>query len=324
MPEPAPTLLLMAAGMGSRYGGLKQVAPMGPSGESLVDYAVYDAKRAGFGRVVFVIRRDIETDFRETVLARLGAGGVEVEYVFQDLADLPAGAADVDVSHRSKPWGTAHAVWSARDAVREPFVVLNADDYYGPSAYRLLAEHLARGTGEYAILGYRLGPTLSEHGTVARGILEQDGEGRLLRIRERTQIARGDDGVIRDADPGARPDRPEPVGGKFAERSKAATLPEDSDVSMNIMAFAPRVFGQLEGALVRFLRKHAGRAKSELYLPNVVGELVARGEATVRVPKTDDEWFGVTYAADAERVRSRLRALTAEGVYPEALWLRRG
>ena len=308
MSTPAPTLLLMAAGMGSRYGGLKQVEPMGPHGESLVDYAVYDARRAGFGRVVFIIRRDIEGDFRDTVLARLRAGGVEAEYVFQDLTDLPAAVGEVDVSHRAKPWGTAHAVWSAREAVTEPFVVLNADDYYGPNAYQILAEHLARDTGEYAILGYKLGPTLSEHGTVARGILEQDGEGRLLRIRERTQIARDGAGAVQDVGPSG----------------KTATLPEDADVSMNIMAFTPRVFGQLEGALEGFLRKRAGEAKSELYLPNVVGELVARGEATVRVPSTDDEWFGVTYAADAERVRGRLRELTAEGVYPEGLWARAG
>ena len=308
MPTPAPTLLLMAAGMGSRYGGLKQVEPMGPAGESLVDYAVYDAKRAGFGRVVFIIRRDIEADFQDTVLARLRAGGVEAEYVFQDLTDLPADVADVDVSHRSKPWGTAHAVCSAREAVSEPFVVLNADDYYGPNAYRILGAHLARESGEYAILGYKLAPTLSEHGTVARGILEQDEAGRLLRIRERTQIARDASGAVVDAEGG-------PSG-------KTVTLSPDADVSMNIMAFTPAIFPQLGQRLGRFLRERGGEAKSELYLPNVVGELVRDGEAVVRVPSTDDVWFGVTYAADAERVRARLRALAGEGVYPTSLWER--
>lgn len=305
----APTLLLMAAGMGSRYGGLKQVEPVGPRGESLVDYAVYDGLRAGFKRVVFIIRRDIEADFRDTVLARLRAGGVAAEYVFQDLTDLPAAAGEVDASHRRKPWGTAHAVWSARGAVREPFAVLNADDYYGPDAYRLLAEHLARDTGEYAIVGYKLAPTLSAHGTVARGILEQDAEGRLVRIRERTQIERNTDGRVVDHEEG--------TDGAVA---KTVTLDPDADVSMNVMAFTPRVFGQLEAALVGFLRARGGEAKSELYLPNVVGELVRRGEAVVRVPSTDDEWFGVTYADDTAAVRARLEALTAAGVYPRGLW----
>ena len=300
----SPTLLLMAAGMGSRYGGLKQVEPMGPGGESLVDYAVYDAKRAGFGRVVFVIRRGIERDFGDTVLARM-AGGVDgLGYVFQDLDDLPPAVGAVDTSHRVKPWGTAHAVWSARDAVREPFAVLNADDYYGPGAYRLLADHLGRGTGEYAVVGYNLADTLSEHGSVARGILEQDGEHRLVRVVERTKISRDDAGEVADRQPG-EPARP---------------LPADADVSMNIMGFTPAIFGQLERALVDFVRAEGAEAKSELYLPDVVGELVARGEATVRVLPTDDEWFGVTYGADAERVRARLRELVAEGVYPARLW----
>ena len=301
---PPPTLLLMAAGMGSRYGGLKQVEPMGPGGESLVDYAVYDALRAGFRRVVFIIRRDIESDFRDTVVARLASGGVEAEYVFQDLTDLPAAAGAVGTDHRAKPWGTAHAVWSARDAVAEPFAVLNADDYYGPGAYRLLAAHLRRGTGEYAVVGYNLADTLSEHGTVARGILEQDGEQRLVRIAERTQISRDASGAVADRPPGEPP----------------LPLPADADVSMNIMGFTPSVFGQLERALVAFLAAEGAAAKSELYLPNVVGALVAAGEATVRVLPTDDEWFGVTYAADAARVRRRLRELIAEGGYPERLW----
>ena len=301
----------MAAGMGSRYGGLKQVEPMGPGGESLVDYAVYDALRAGFGRVVFVIRRDIERDFRDTVLARLSAGGVGADYVFQDLTDLPADSGEVSAAHRGKPWGTAHAVWSARGAIAGPFAVLNADDYYGPGAYRLLERHLARATGEYAVVGYGLADTLSAHGTVARGILEHDGRGRLTRIAEHTHIERagaGHDG----AGPAAIVSR-RPEGGDV-------TVPGDAVVSMNIWGFTPAVFAQLERALVGFLRERGGEAKSELYLPDVVGALVRAGEATVRVLPTDDEWFGVTYAADADAVRASLRALIGEGVYPERLW----
>ena len=294
----------MAAGMGSRYGGLKQVEPMGPGGESLVDYAVYDAKRAGFGRVVFIIRKDIESDFRDTVLARLKAGGVEAEYVFQDLSDLPAAAADVDIAHRSKPWGTAHAVWSAREAVGEPFAVLNADDYYGPGAYRLLARHLARRSEEYAIVGYKLAPTLSAHGTVARGILERDERGRLVRIRERTQIECLADGRVVDHGP----------AGEEVVLSPAA------DVSMNIMGFTPAVFDQLETKLTDFLHARGREAKSELYLPNVVGELVDEGRAVTQVLSTDDEWFGVTYAADAAAVRARLKEMVAAGTYPAQLW----
>lgn len=304
-----PTLLLMAAGMGSRYGGLKQVEPVGPAGESLVDYAVYDGLRAGFGRVVFVIRRDIEGDFRDTVLARLRRGGVAAEYVFQDLTDLPVAVGELDVSHRRKPWGTAHAVWSAREVVRGPFAVLNADDYYGPSAYRLLAEHLARDTQEYAIVGYKLAPTLSAHGTVARGILEQDGGGRLERIRERTQIERDGGGRIVDR-----------VRGADDADAEDVALEPDADVSMNIMAFTPRIFAQLESGLATFLRERGGEAKSELYLPEVVDELVRRGEVVVRVPSTDEEWFGVTYADDTAAVRARLERLTADGVYPRGLW----
>ena len=298
----SPTLLLMAAGMGSRYGGLKQVEPMGPGGESLVDYAVYDALRAGFARVVFVLRRDIEADFRDTVLARLRRGGVGAEYVFQDLTDLPA-AGDVDVGHRRKPWGTAHAVWSARDAIRGPFAVLNADDYYGPGAYRLLHAHLTSGTPDYAVIGYELAPTLSAHGSVARGILAQDSGGYLTEIVERTRIERLPDGRVVDGAASAKTE-----------------LDPGADVSMNIMGFTPRIFPQLQAALTDFLRAAGREAKSELYLPNVVGALVARGEARVRVLSTDDEWFGVTYAADAGAVRARLRDLVAAGVYPPRLW----
>ncbi len=299
------TLVLMAAGMGSRYGGLKQVEPMGPGGESLVDYAVFDARRAGFTKFEFIIREDIARDFGETVGARLARGGIEAGTVWQQLHDLPKDLAQyTDLSHRSKPWGTAHAVWAARHRVDTPFAVLNADDYYGPGAYRLLAEHLRRGTGEYAIVGYNLAETLSEHGTVARGILEKDDNGRLVRIAERTQIERLPDGSVVNHEAGAA-DLP---------------LSPEASVSMNIMGFTPAIFPQLEAALATFIESHGHEPKSELYLPNVVGQLVADDAAEVRVLATDEEWFGVTYAADTDIVRARLRQLHASGVYPETLY----
>ena len=303
-----PTLLLMAAGMGSRFGGLKQVEPLGPGGESLVDYAVFDARRAGFERIVFIVRRDIEQDFKDTVLKRLAAGGVEAEYVFQDADDLPApGVPQGGLQHRKKPWGTAHAVWSARRLVDEPFAVLNADDYYGPQAYRLLAEHLQKRPGEYAIVGYRLAETLSAHGTVARAILEQDADKRLVRLRERTQLARQPDGRIVDGDP--------TLAGLGAEEVSA-----QAEVSMNIMGLTPAVFEQLGSALSAFIQESGREPKSELYLPDVIGQLVSRGEASVRVLPTEEEWFGVTYAADSDAVRARLRDFVREGRYPERLW----
>lgn len=304
MPTPL-TLVLMAAGMGSRYGGLKQVEPMGPAGESLVDYAVFDAKRAGFEKFEFIIREDIERDFRETVGKRLSEGGVMAGTLWQDLDDLPDGLGQsMDLAHRSKPWGTAHAVWAARNYVETPFAVLNADDYYGPGAYQLLADHLRRETGEYAIVGYNLGRTLSDHGAVARGLLEKDSESRLVRIAERTQIERLPDGRV--VDHGA--------DGRDTE------LSPDADVSMNIMGFTPSIFPQLEAALRAFVREHGQETKSELYLPNVVGQLVTTDKADVRVLSADDDWFGVTYAADTAVVRDRLRELHAAGVYPKALW----
>ncbi len=299
------TLVLMAAGMGSRYGGLKQVEPMGPGGESLVDYAVFDARRAGFEHFKFIIREDIEKDFRDTVGARLSRGGVMAGTLYQDLDDLPNRLAQtLDLSHRAKPWGTAHAVWAARNEVETPFAVLNADDYYGPGAYRLLANHMRQGTGEYAIVGYALDKTLSEHGTVARGVLEKDADDRLIRISERTQIERLPDGRIVH---------------HGADGQDLAIAP-DADVSMNIMGFTPAIFPQLEAAVGAFVQDHGQETKSELYLPNVVGELVTTGAAEVRVLSADDDWFGVTYAADTAVVKERLRKLHAAGVYPKSLW----
>ena len=296
------TLVVLAAGMGSRYGGLKQVDPVGPAGETVLDYAVFDARRAGFTRVVFVIRRDFEALFREKIGARY-AGGMAVDYVFQSLDALPPGFAVP--AGREKPWGTGHAVWCVREAVRENFAVINADDFYGADSFRRLAAFLgaapgaAAGKAEFAMVGFRLANTLSEHGTVARGVSESGAGGELRAIVERTGIAAADVG------PG-----------------KAYSGQEI--VSMNCWGFTPALFAGLDAQFGAFLREQTGAgaanpAKAEFYLPGAVSAMIARGEATVRVLPTDSTWFGVTYREDKPRVEAAVAALVAAGTYPPAL-----
>jgi NDP-sugar pyrophosphorylase family protein len=292
-----PTLLILAAGMGSRYGGLKQIDPVGPSGETILDYAVFDALRAGFGRVVFVIRRDFEDMFRAQVGARY-AGRAAVEYVFQSLDALPGGA--VPPAGREKPWGTGHAVWCARGAITGPFAVVGADDFFGAEAFRQLARFLARpaaAAGEphrFAMVGYRLDRTLSEHGTVSRGLCRVGPGGRLESIEERTGI----DGAA----------------------LAAAGLRGDETVSMNCFGFTPALFSALEAQLREFLAARGGEPKSEFYLPAAVSTLIAQGAATVDVLPTGDSWFGVTNRADKPRVEAALAALVAAGAYPAKLF----
>ncbi len=304
-----PTLLVLAAGMGSRYGGLKQLDPMGPSGETLLDYSVFDALRAGFGRVVFVIRHDFEAQFRDAVGRKFEAR-TEVGYVFQDLDALPGGFQRP--ASRQKPWGTGHAIWCARDTVREPFAAINADDFYGAGAYRALAGFFADAPAQgqeepaqFAMVGYQLDRTLSEHGTVARGVCEVDGAGNLQRIQELSGIARATPGgPIRDA----RPD------GTSAEFSG----PEP--VSMNFWGFTPAIFPLLESGLEQFLRTSLDEPKSEYYIPLAVGDFITAGKAQVRVLPTDAKWFGVTYREDKPVVAASLEALVRAGDYPAALF----
>lgn len=296
-----PTLLVLAAGMGSRYGGLKQLDPVGPGGETLLDYSVHDALRAGFGRVVFLIRRDIETEFREKVGARY-AGKIAVDYAFQQLDALPGG--HVPPAGRAKPWGTAHAIWCARHAVDTPFAAINADDFYGADAFRRIGEFLrttATGAGRpatFAMAGYRLDKTLSEHGTVARGICEVGADGLLRRIEELTDIVRHPDGAI---------------------ISDGRVIAGDTPVSMNFWGFTPQVFVFLEKVLCEFLARNVTSEKAEHYIPSAVAEMIAAGDATVRVLPTDADWFGVTYRDDRPAVVESLRRLVGEGAYPERL-----
>jgi len=292
----APTLLVLAAGMGSRYGGLKQLDPVGPKGETLLDYSVHDAIRAGFTRVVFLIRRDIEKEFRNKVGARYD-GKVPVAYAFQELSDLPGGFSPP--AGRTKPWGTSHAVWCARDVVTGNFAAINADDFYGAPTFRVMAEFL-RGTNagmrpaQFAMAAFRLGRTLSEHGTVARGICEVGPDELLRSIEELTDIARQSDGGI---------------------TASGRVLAEETPASMNFWGFNPQVFPLLEKELLRFLAADGGSDKAECYLPSAVTGMMASGEAQVRVLPTSSDWFGVTYREDRERVVQSIAALAASGEY---------
>jgi len=295
-----PTLLVLAAGMGSRYGGLKQMDPVGPSGETILDYSVFDALRAGFGKVVFIIRGDIEADFKRIVGSRF-AGHVEVDYVYQELNKLPAGFTVPE--GRSKPWGTTQAVLMASEMVKEPFAVINADDFYGQESYRVLAEHLTSGTPDYAMVGFILQKTLSEFGSVARGVCQAGPDGLLERIVEMTSI-------VPDGDHAKNTD------GKGVETS----LTGDELVSMNMWGLTPAVFPQLEGDFLKFLEASGTELKSECYLPNSVNSLVLAGQARVKVLSSKDMWFGVTYREDRPSVVDNIAKLVASGAYPEKLW----
>jgi hypothetical protein len=302
-----PTLLILAAGMGSRYGGLKQVDPVGPSGETLMDYAVYDALQGGFDRVVFVIRRDFEAEFREKI-GRKYEGRVPVEYAFQAREDLPAGFAAPP--ERTKPWGTAHAIRAARDVIRAPFAMINADDFYGRDAFANLGAFLrasrppaADGRLHFAMVGYRLNQTLSEHGTVARGICRVSPDGMLQGIQEMTKIL--------------------PVPGGVENRENEAApvrLTGLETCSMNMWGFAPALMDELEKQFGAWLQANAANLKAEWYIPFVVNELVRQGRADVRVLPTESQWFGVTYREDRPRSAAAILKLIEAGVYPANLW----
>ena len=295
-----PTLLVLAAGMGSRYGGLKQLDPVGPGGETLLDYSVHDAIRAGFDRVVFLIRCDIENDFRSQIGSRY-TGQIAVDYAFQQLDALPADF--TTPAGRTKPWGTAHAVWCAREAVTAPFAAINADDFYGADAFRRVGQFLQSidtnaHPATFAMAGYRLDKTLSDHGTVARGVCEVGNDGLLQRVEELTDIARRPDGVIACGD---------------------RVLSGDVPVSMNFWGFTPRIFPFLEVNLRDFLAKNITNEKAEHYIPTAVANMVAAGQATVRVLPTEADWFGVTYREDRPRVVESLARLASSGAYSSAI-----
>jgi hypothetical protein len=297
-----PTLLVLAAGMGSRYGGLKQIDPMGPAGETILDYSVFDAVRAGFDRVVFIIRPDFEDAFRDGVVSRF-AGKIDVALAFQTLDTLPAGFAVPE--GRVKPWGTTHAILCGREAVSAPFAVINADDFYGRDSFAVLGRRLATlpvDSSAYCMVGFTLANTLSDHGTVTRGVCRTDGRGFLTDIRELAGVRRTAQGVECDG-----PDGVVRLGG-------------DEPVSMNFWGFTPRIFPQLEAEFRGFLSRHGGEAKSECFIPTTVGDLVTSGQATCEVLRTTSSWFGATYAEDKPIVQANLAALAAAGEYPAPLW----
>jgi hypothetical protein len=301
-----PTLLILAAGMGSRYGGLKQVDPVGPSGETLMDYAVYDALRGGFDRVVFVIRRDFEAEFRARI-GRKYEGRMAVEYAFQSADDLPPGFAVP--AERTKPWGTAHAVRAARDLIRAPFAMINADDFYGRDAFASLGAFLrdsrpsADNCRHFAMVGYRLNQTLSEHGTVARGVCSVSPAGILQHVQEMTRILPVADGIEN------RENEAAPV-----------RLTGQETVSMNMWGFTRELMEELEAMFPPWLQSNAASLKAEWYIPFVVNELVQQGRADVRVLPTASQWFGVTYREDRPRSAAAIGKLIEAGIYPSNLW----
>lgn len=300
-----PTLFILAAGMGSRYGGLKQLDGLGPNGETIMDYSVYDAMRAGFGKIVFVIRHDFEQEFKDKIISKY-EGVIPVEVVFQDIASIPEDFKAKVNPERSKPWGTNHAVLMGKTAIREPFGVINADDYYGPESFRLLADFLRSvdgKKGEYCMIGFKIENTLSENGGVSRGLCEVNAEGYLTGVKECHGIEMKPDGSLIQV-----------------ENEKELPFPAGASVSMNMWGFTPDYFDYSEKAFVDFLDKNAGELKSEFYIPTVVNDLINSGEATLKVQQTPSKWFGVTFAADREATVNQFKRLHEEGVYPSKLF----
>jgi len=299
-----PTLLILAAGMGSRYGGLKQADPVGPNGEVMLDYSIYDAIRAGFGKIVFVIREDFAEQFKTGVAARF-ADRIPVGFAYQALNDLPAGFTVPE--GREKPWGTTQAILSARHEVGENFCAINADDFYGREAFALMADYLAdtdptSQPAHYAMAGYELKATLSEHGSVARGICRTDEGGFLKSVEELTKIIKTEGGAENCEDDGT-----------------STKLTGDELVSMNFWGFTPQVFGHLDQLFRDFLVAKGGELKSECYIPTCVDTLIQKGQATVKVLKTTSQWFGVTYREDKPIVQQSIERLIASGDYPKAI-----
>ena len=296
-----PTLLILAAGMGSRYGGLKQMDGLGPNGEAIIDYSIYDAIRAGFGKIVFVIRHSFAEPFKEHFQAKKFGGEVEFEFVYQELEYLPEGYSVPE--GRVKPWGTNHAVMMAKDVIKEPFAVINADDFYGKESYQTMADYLRsiEGTkGQYSMIGYRLENTLSDFGRVSRGVCATDENALLTSVTERTAISRKGDKVV------------------YAEGDQEFELDPACPVSMNFWGFTPEYFDYSEEVFKEFLdgALASGNLKAEFFIPYIVDKLITRGEASVKVLDCDAKWFGVTYKEDRPFTVEKINALIAAGVYP--------
>ncbi len=300
-----PTLLILAAGMGSRYGGLKQVDRFGPAGETIVEYSIYDALRAGFDKIVLVVRREFVNDFREIVLKR-AMNKADISFVYQDLQKLPEGFELPP--DRVKPWGTGHAVMMAEQEITAPFAVINADDFYGAESYRIMYDFLSKPspgkTEEYYLMGYRLDNTLSESGSVSRGVCRVDPEGYLTAIHEHKKIAREGNSISGEMDGSPR-----------------VTFSGDEQVSMNLIGFRPSMFNHLRRLFVSFLKQQITENTAEFYIPFAMNEVINSGQACVKVLQTPEKWFGVTYREDREMVVNSLRKLVDQGKYPPDLWV---
>jgi hypothetical protein len=297
------TLVVLAAGMGSRYGGLKQIDPMGPSGETILDYSVFDALRAGFSKVVFIIRPDFEADFRNNVSSKF-EHLVDVEYAFQTLDNLPSGWSVP--AGRKKPWGTTHAILCAADVVKENFAVINADDFYGQESYVVLNNELAgvdSSANTFSMVGFTLRNTLSDHGSVARGVCTTNKNALLTHIDEMTNLSRQGNGAIYTHEDGS-----------------VMSLTGDEPVSMNMWGFTPRLFDHLDRVFQEFLRSSGTELKSECFIPLTVGQLITEKHVTCKVLRSNSTWFGVTYKEDKEIVQGSIAALVEKGKYPKSLW----
>jgi hypothetical protein len=295
-----PTLLVLAAGMGSRYGGMKQIDPVGPDGETIMDYSIYDARRAGFGKVIFVIRKDIEEPFRQTMGTRFEKR-IAVDYVFQEVGKCTLGIPVA--ANRVKPWGTTHAILMAAPTIHGPFAVINADDFYGAESFSAMAHHLQSGSPDYAMIGYILRNTLSDFGTVARGICRVSADGLLEEVNELKSIE-SEGGHIRNVD----------------TEGHVTKLTGDEVVSMNMWGFTSQVFSQLRDHFQRFLQQNGNDLHAECYIPSTVNELLMKKEARVKVLHGSDTWFGVTYREDRPRAVDSVRRLIEAGYYPKSLW----
>ena len=296
------TLVILAAGMGSRYGGMKQLDRLGPSGETIMEYSIYDALQAGFNKIVFVIRKHFEKEFHEAIVKKINPH-VQVQLAYQETEMLPDGF--VCPKEREKPWGTGHALWVCKQLVQDPFAVINADDFYGREAFQVIAEHLRsqhpEDMGSYAMVGYHLNRTLSEHGSVSRGICRVDNKGKLKRVTEHTAIEKNEKGQI------------------FSNQSESE-LDENAIVSMNFWGFTPDFFEHLESKLKLFLKENINQTKSEFYIPFVVDDLIGEDMASVKVLSSEAQWFGVTYKEDKEQAVKQLQQKVDAGVYPNKLW----
>ena len=299
-----PTLLVLAAGMGSRYGGLKQLDQVGPSGETIIDYSIFDAIRAGFGKVVFIIRRDIEDAFKEAIGSRY-EGKIKVEYAFQQLDALPKGFSVPE--GREKPWGTGHAVYTARELINEPFAVINGDDFYGREGFQLLADYLSQAKdgdkADFSMCGFIMRNTLSDNGSVSRGVCEVDEKDNLTEVVEHTKIERNGNGAK-----------------SYLEDGSVVDFTGDEIVSMNMWGFTPSLFEHMHEMFVEFLKERGQEMKSEFFIPLVADTLIKQGKAEVKVMTSQDEWFGITYREDKPAVIESIKELVAQGVYPNKLF----